>query len=66
MKKYLVILDLNTGYAELGNVAILFAKNKDDAASKLLKKMRLSNPTSLKVYAELLDDINEDWMHYNR
>lgn len=65
MNRYLVILDLPTGMAQLYNVAIILAEDKEKAKDKFLGAGQLINEArcNLKVYD--LAEIEPDWYYFS-
>jgi len=64
MNKYLVILDLPTGMAQLSNVAIILADSYNEAKDKFIKYQSLSVDTKLDLYVYELDKIAPDWYYF--
>tara|TARA_R100000655_G_scaffold85596_1_gene125508 strand:+ start:1146 stop:1355 length:210 start_codon:yes stop_codon:yes gene_type:complete len=57
IKRYLVIYNLNSGIAELGNVGVFNAETEVEARKVAKKQWR----TTASLYAIALDDCQDGW-----
>lgn len=64
MNRYLVILDLPTGMAQLYNVAVVLANNENEAKDKFIKYQSQSEDTKLHLKVYEIDKIEPDWYYF--
>lgn len=64
MNRYLVILDLPTGMAQLSNVAVILADSYNEAKNKFIKYQGLSVDTKLDLRVYELGKIEPDWYYF--
>lgn len=65
MYKYLIILDGDSGYAEIYNVAIIFADNEIIAKEKFIKIKSYADCVKSNLTALKIDDVKYDYFYYN-
>lgn len=62
MKKYLIVVTGNSGYAEIYNVAIIHANSKEEAIDLFSKDMR-RDKEGLEAFS--IDDMLGNFYYYN-
>jgi hypothetical protein len=60
--KYLVVVDMCSGFAEISNVLVVEANTEEEAKKEAKKLQRSSTSRGYEVYK--LDDITTPWAFY--
>lgn len=64
MNKYLVIIDYDTGFAELSNVAIIKANSEEEARNIYRKETRMCTENR-NIYVKDLNGLYGNWYYFN-
>ena len=66
MTKYLVVIDFNSGVANVHNVGFISAESKEDAIQKTIKRHSFSNDVKsfIQVFNPKGFELKNDWWYF--